>query len=310
MPALPPGGVLLRVLDLSLDAGALVPIGVGDVIPGESVSEVIASEHSAYAAGDFVLSSTGWRTHVASDGAGLRKVDSAFGPVRTALGVLGTPGFVAYSGIMQIGKPKPGETVVVAAAGDPVGSLVGQLAKMAGARVVGIAGGTEECHYIREELEFEGVIDHRMPDLADTLAAVCPNGIDIYFENVGGGPIWHAVLPLLNRYARVPVRGWATQYTGAGAADGLTGPIDTLREVASKRLTLRGFVSDEFTDMQYREFLRIVSQGIANGRIRHREDVTNGLENAPLAFIKMLEGRSFGKALVCVAPTSLGPPAA
>lgn len=301
MPALPPGGVLLRVLYLSLDSRAQL-VRVGQVIAGESVSEVMASDHPAYATGDFVLCSTGWRTHVASDGTGLRKVDPAFAPVSTALGVLGTPGFAAYSGVTLIGKPKPSETVVVAAASGTIGSLVGQLAKVAGARAVGIAGNVDECRYIQGELDFDAAIDHRTPDLAEMLATACPHGIDIYFENGGDGPIWQAVLPLLNRFARVPVCGLATQSSGAGTAEGLNGLIETLRAVASKSLTLRGFVGDEFADTHYFEFLRMVSQGIADGRIRYREDLTHGLENAPKALIKLLEGRTFGKALVRVAP--------
>jgi NADPH-dependent curcumin reductase CurA len=309
MPDLPPGGVLLRVLYLSFDPGVLgrmderssnaKPLGIGQVMAGESVSEVIASDCPAYAIGDLVLSSTGWRTHVASDGTGLRKLDSAFAPVTTALGVLGTPGFAAYSGITLIGKPKAGETVVVAAASDAVGSLVGQLAKMAGARAVGITSGLEQCRYVEGELGFDAAIAHRMPGLAETLARACPDGIDVYFENVGG-PIWHAALPLFNRFARVPVCSLSMQHSGA--AEGGDGLTETMRELLNKSLTLRGFTYEEFADAHYPQFLRTVSEGIARGRIRYREDITEGLENAPEAFIDMLEGRNFGMALVRVAP--------
>jgi NADPH-dependent curcumin reductase len=308
MPDLPPSGVLLRVLYLSLDPclcsrldgrpSYAPPIRVGEVMAGESVSEVIASEHSAYATGDMVLASTGWRTHAASDGTGLRKLNPASAPVTTALGVLGTPGLTAYAGLMLVGKPSPGETVVVAAASGPVGSLVGQLAKMAGARAVGIAGGPEKCNYVKE-LGFDEAVDHRAPDLGERLATACPDGIDIYFENVGG-PIWQAVLPLLNRFARVPVCGLVAQYSGTAPVipDRLTA---TMREVLNKSLTLRGFINSQFADAHYTQFLRTVSDGMAEGQIRYREDIIDGLENAPRAFIGMLEGRNFGKVLIRVA---------
>ena len=308
MPDLPPAGVLLRVLYLSLDPGVLSGSGewassaklggIGQVVAGENVSEVIASEHPAYAIGDIVLSSAGWRTHAASDGAGLRKLDPALAPLSTNLGVLGTPGFAAYSGITLIGKPKPGETVAVTAASGPVGSLAGQLAKMSGARAVGIASGLEGCRYVEADLGFDAAVDDHMPDLAETLARACSDGIDVYFEN-DGDPIWHAVLPLLNRFARVPLcRLSAGCRRVAGDADR---QMEILQEVLNKSLTLRGFVGTEFSDAHYPQFLRTVSGGIADGRIRYREDITDGLENAPKAFIEMLAGRTFGIALVRVA---------
>jgi NADPH-dependent curcumin reductase CurA len=304
MPAMPPGGLLLRVLYLSLDPymrgrmddrkSYAKPVGIGEVMSGESVCEVIESDRPDYAAGDIVLAPTGWRTHAAWDGAALRKLDPALAPITTGLGVLGMPGFTAYAGLNLIGKPKQGETVVVAAASGPVGSLVGQLAKMAGARAIGIAGGAE--------LRFDAAVDHRAPDFAEKLAAACPKGIDVYFENVGGA-IWQAVLPLLNAFARVPVCGLVAQYSGAGQAAGPNLLPATMREVLSKSLTLRGFIYYEFAAEHYPTFLRTVSAAIADGRIRYREDIVDGLENAPAAFIGMLEGRNFGKALVRVAPS-------
>jgi NADPH-dependent curcumin reductase len=308
MPDLPLSGILLRVLYLSLDPclcdlmgnrmSYAKPIGIGRVMSGESVSEVIASDHPAYATGDIVLAPTGWRTHAASAATGLRKLDPALAPITTALGVLGTPGFTAYAGLTLIGKPRGGETVVVAAASGPVGSLVGQLAKMTGARAVGIASGPEECRYVTSELGFDGAIDHRMPDVAEKLAGACPDGIDVYFDNVGGTN-WQVVLPLLNRFARVPVCGSLAQYDAVGPdTDGLIG---SMREVLNKSLTLRGFSNHEFSVTHFSHFIRTVSAGIAEGRIRYREDVTDGLENAPKAFIGMLEGRNFGNVLVRVA---------
>src|SRR6266545_4504973 len=200
------GQVLLRVQYLSLDPymrgrmddrkSYATPLPLGGVMQGESVATVITSKNPAYSQGDIVLARTGWRTHALSDRADLRKLDPAVAPVTTGLGVLGMPGFTAYGGLRVIGSPAPGETVVVAAASGPVGSLVGQLAKIGGARAVGIAGGPEKCAYVKDELRFDAAIDHRDSDFADKLAAACPDGIDVYFENVGGA-IWQAVLPLL-----------------------------------------------------------------------------------------------------------------
>jgi NADPH-dependent curcumin reductase CurA len=246
-----------------------------------------------------VLAHTGWRTHAAWEGPALRKLDPKLAPITTGLGVLGMPGFTAYSGLYVLGKPKAGETVVVAAASGPVGSLVGQLAKMAGARAVGIAGGAEKCRYVVDDLRFDACIDHRAPDLPAKLAAECPKGIDVYFENVGGA-VWQAVLPLLNTYARVPVCGLISQYSAAGPTAGPNLLPATMREVLTKRLTLRGFINTEFVAEHYADFLKTVSAGIADDRIRYREDVTEGLENAPAAFMGLLQGNNFGKALVRV----------
>ena len=207
------------------------------------------------------------------------------------------PGFTAYGGVRLIGKPQPGETVVVAAASGPVGSLVGQLAKLAGARAVGIAGWAEKCAYVHNELRFDAAIDHRAADFPAQLAAACPDGIDVYFENVGGA-MWQAVLPLLNRFARVPVCGLIAQYNGVGPGDGTDRLPATMREILSKSLTLRGFINTEFAAQHYAAFLREVGAGIADGRIRYREDMVDGLEKAPAAFIGMLDGRNFGKVIV------------
>jgi hypothetical protein len=305
------GQVLLKVRYLSLDPymrgrmddrkSYATPVPLGGVMQGESVATVIASQHPVYSEGDIVLAQTGWRTHALSDRADLRKLDPAVAPVTTGLGVLGMPGFTAYGGLRVIGKPKPGETVVVAAASGPVGSLVGQLAKMWGARAVGIAGGPAKCAYVKDELHFDAAVDHRAADFPAQLAAACPNGIDVYFENVGGA-IWQAVLPLLNKFARVPVCGLIAQYNAAGKADGNDRLPATMREILSKSLTVRGFINNEFAAEHYPIFLSEVDAGIADGRIRYREDFVDGLENAPEAFIGMLEGRNFGKLIVRVAP--------
>src|ERR1700733_3645301 len=193
MPEMPSGGVLLRVLYLSLDPymrgrmddrkSYAKPVGIGEVMTGESVCEVIATDRQGYAPGDIVLAHTGWRTHAAWEGPALRKLDPKLAPITTGLGVLGMPGFTAYSGLYVLGKPKASETVAVAAAAGPVGSLVGQLAKVVGGRAVGIAGGADKCRYVTDELHFDAAIDHRAPDFAAQLAAACPKGIDVYFEN-------------------------------------------------------------------------------------------------------------------------------
>jgi NADPH-dependent curcumin reductase len=198
-----------------------------------------------------------------------------------------------------IGKPQPGETVVVAAASGPVGSLVGQLATLAGARAVGIAGGAQKCAFVKDELRFDAAVDQRAADFPAQLAAACPNGIDVYFENVGGA-IWQAVLPLLNTFARVPVCGLIAQYNGVGKGDGTDRLPATMREILSKSLTVRGFINNEFAAEYYPAFLREVGAAIADGRIRYHEDFVDGLERAPEAFIGMLEGRNFGKLIVRV----------
>jgi NADPH-dependent curcumin reductase CurA len=305
-----PDELVLRVRYLSLDPymrgrmddrkSYAKPVAIGDVMAGESVAEVVTSRHPDYAAGDIVLARTGWRSHAVLPGAGLRKLDPAAAPVTTGLGVLGMPGFTAYVGMRAIGLPKPGETVVVAAACGPVGSLVGQLAQLAGARAVGIAGGSEKCAYAKQDLGFDAVIDHRAPNLAERLAAACPQGIDVYFENVGGA-IWQAVLPLLNKFARVPVCGLIAQYNDAPRDVGPIALAETMRAILSKSLTLRGFINYDFAEY-HADFLREVGAGVAAGRIRYREDVVDGLENAPAAFIGMLAGRNFGKLLVRVGP--------
>src|SRR5262249_3162382 len=251
------GQPLLGVQYLSLDPymrgrmddrkSYATPLQLSEVMRGETVAQVLTSHHPAYAEGDLVLTPTGWRTHALSDGTGLRTLDPAVAPVTTGLGVLGMPGFTAYAGLRLIGKPQPRETVVVAAASGPVGSLVGQLAKLAGARAVGIAGGSQKCAFVKNELRFDAAIDHRAADFPAQLAAACPHGIDVYFENVGGA-IWQAVLPLLNKFARVPVCGLIAQYNGPGKGDGTDRLPATMREILSKSLTLRGFIYNEFAE--------------------------------------------------------------
>src|SRR5580700_4187169 len=310
IPAPAEGQILLKTTYLSLDPymrgrmndaeSYAPPVEVGGVMEGEVIAEVVQSQHPAYRGGELVQAKIGWRTHAAVAPERVKQVETGNNPPSTALGVLGMPGFTAYSGMKVIGQPKPGETVVVAAASGPVGSLVGQLAKLAGARAVGIAGGPDKCGYVKDELGFDAAVDNRAADLPAQLAAACPKGIDVYFENVGGA-IWQAVLPLLNTYARVPVCGLISQYSATGQDAGPNLLPATMRAILTKSLTLRGFINTEFVPEHYADFLKLVSAGLKDGRIRHREDITDGFENAPEAFIGMLDGRNFGKLIVRVA---------
>ncbi|MES5048179.1 NADP-dependent oxidoreductase [Rhizobium nepotum] len=304
------GEVLLRILYLSLDPymrgrmsaakSYAKPVEIGQVMEGGTVAEVIRSRHPGFSEGDIVLSHSGWQSYAVSDGSNLRKLDPSQAPITTALGVLGMPGFTAYSGLLTIGQPKPGETVVVAAASGAVGSVVGQIAKIKGARAVGIAGGSDKCAFVRDQLGFDAVVDHRAPDFAAQLAAACPKGVDVYFENVGG-KVWDAVFPLLNNFARIPVCGLIAQYNHG--ADEFPGPDRLpvlMRTILSKSLLIRGFIQREFVD-QRQDFYRDVSQWLASGSLRYREDVVDGLDSAPVAFAGLLEGRNFGKLIVRVA---------
>lgn len=304
------GQLLLEILYLSLDPymrgrmddakSYAKPVDIGGVMEGGTVARVLASKHPDYTTGDIVLSHSGWQRYALSDGENVRKLDPALAPISTALGVLGMPGFTAWAGLLQIGQPKPGETVVVAAASGAVGSAVGQIARIKGARAVGIAGGAEKCAFVRDELGFDAVIDHRAPDFAQQLADACPNGIDVYFENVGG-KVWDAVFPLLNDFARVPVCGLISQYNALPQAE--QGPDKlalVMRDVLKKSLTIRGFIQREFAALRP-DFLREAGKWIEDGRLRYREDIVDGLERAPTAFIDLLQGRNFGKLVIKVA---------
>jgi NADPH-dependent curcumin reductase CurA len=302
------GELLLRILYLSLDPymrgrmnatkSYAKPVDVNGVMEGGTVARVVRSRHADFVEGDIVLSHSGWQSFALSDGVGLRKLDPAAAPVTTALGVLGMPGFTAYAGLLTIGKPKLGETVVVAAASGAVGSAVGQIARIKGARAVGIAGGADKCAFVRDELGFEAVVDHRADDFAEQLKAACPDGIDIYFENVGGH-VWDAVFPLLNEFARVPVCGLIAQYNAIADA-GIDRLPTLMQQVLHRSLTIRGFIQREFVD-QRPAFYREMADWIASGRVRYREDIVDGIENAPQAFLGLLEGRNFGKLIVRIA---------
>jgi NADPH-dependent curcumin reductase len=296
--------VLTRALWLSLDPymrgrmsdrkSYAVSVPLGGVMVARTVSRVIESRDPGFAPGDIVLGPGGWQDYAALPAASVRKLDPALAPVSTALGVLGMPGMTAYVGLLEIGRPRAGETVVVSAASGAVGSVVGQIARISGCRVVGVAGGPPKCRYVVEELGFDACADHRAPGLGDALARACPSGVDVYFENVGGA-VQQAVWPLLNDFARVPVCGLIAQYN-----DTEPPPGPSLTSVLTKRLTVRGFIVSDHGD-RWDDFNRDVSAWVREGRIKYREDVVEGLERAPEAFVGLLQGRNFGKLLVRVA---------
>ncbi len=302
--------LLLRTLFLSLDPymrGRMsdapsysAPVAVGGVMEGGTVSRVETSNVPAFDVGDLVLSDSGWQDYAVSDGKGLTKLGKAMKQPSLSLGVLGMPGFTAYMGLLDIGQPKAGETVVVAAASGAVGSVVGQIAKIKGCRSVGIAGGPEKCRYVVEELGFDVCIDHHGDDLPERLAAVCPKGIDVYFESVGGA-VFDAVLPLLNAKARIPLCGLIANYNDMGPAKGPDRLGAFARTVLSKRLKVQGFIIFNDYAERFGEFKGQMESWIWENRIKYREDVVDGLEKAPEAFIGLLTGKNFGKLVIRVA---------
>jgi NADPH-dependent curcumin reductase CurA len=303
------GELLLRTLYLSLDPymrgrmsdapSYAKPVEIGHVMQAGTVSKVVESKSPVFAPGDIVLAYTGWQEYAVADAKTAQKLDPSAAPVTTALGVLGMPGMTAYTGLLNIGQPKPGETVVVAAASGAVGSVVGQIARILGCRAVGIAGGREKCNFVRTELGFDECVDHRSADLPGELKAACPNGIDVYFENVSG-PVFAAVQPLLNPFARIPVCGLIARYNATEPASGPDALPALMRDILIKRLTFRGFIVTDFSAQQA-DFVRDVGNWVREGRIKYREDIVEGLENAVGAFLGLLQGHNFGKLLVRVA---------
>lgn len=299
------GEFLSRTIYLSLDpymrgrmdegksyTGGTNP-ALGDVMVGGTVSQVVESNHPGFAAGDLVAGFNGWQAYAVSKGADVRKLDPAQAPISTALGVLGMPGMTAYVGLLDIGRPKPGETVVVSAASGAVGAVVGQIAKIKGCRAVGIAGSPEKCAYVVGELGFDACVNHRDDDFAAALASACPGGIDVNFENVGGA-VLGMVLKLINMNARIPLCGLVAQYNATGPVPG-----PDLRPVLVNRALVQGFiVSDHMHRLP--AFLADCVAWMREGRLRYREDVVDGLAAAPEAFIGLLRGRNFGKLIVRV----------
>ncbi|MEM7300903.1 MAG: NADP-dependent oxidoreductase [Pseudomonadota bacterium] len=283
------------------------PVGIGDPMEGGTVAEIVVSNHPKFAVGDVVESRLGWQSHAVSDGTMVRKLDPNVAPVSTALGVLGMPGITAYVGLIDHGTPKEGETLVVSAATGAVGSLVGQLGKARGLRVVGVAGGADKCAYAVDELGFDACIDHRAHDDARSLRKAiidaCPKGVDIYFENVGGKTL-EAVVPLMNVHGRIPLCGMISWYNsgglGAGAGEGQNLLPLVWRTILVNRINVRGYIITDHYD-RFPDFVREVGGLIAEGKVKYRESISDGLATAPQAFIDLLEGRNFGKQLVRVA---------
>lgn len=299
------GQYLGRTVWLSLDPymrgrmseakGYAANLQLGDPIVGGTVSQVVKSRHKALKEGDYVLDYAGWQSHAVSDGAAARKLDPGQAPLSTALSVLGMPGMTAWYGLTQIGQPKPGETVVVSAASGAVGSMVGQIAKLRGCRAVGIAGGKDKCDYVVQELGFDACVDYKAEgNLFQAVRAACPKGIDIYFENVGG-KVAEAVLPQLNNFARVALCGLISQYNATQLPSGPNWGL-----LLIKRALVKGFIISDHAELTG-DFLAEVTPALAAGKIKYREDIVQGLEKAPEAFIGLLKGRNFGKLLVQVA---------
>lgn len=307
IPAIAEGEILLRSVYLSLDPymrgrmsdakSYAEPVAVGEIMVGGTVCQVEQSNHVDFAQGEWVLSYSGWQDYAVSNGDGLIKLGMQPTHPSYALGVMGMPGFTAYMGLLDIGKPKPGDTIVVAAATGAVGSMVGQIGKIKGCRVVGVAGGEEKCRYAKDVLGFDDCIDHKADDFEAQLAAACDNGIDIYYENVGG-KVFDAVLPLLNTGARIPLCGLISQYNATELPQGPDRMSMLMGTLLVKRIKMQGFIIfDDYAD-RYDEFATEMSQWLAEGKIHYREDLVQGLENAPQAFIGLLDGKNFGKLVI------------
>ena len=305
------GEVLVRGIYLSLDPymrGRISgqrsyarPVEVGAVIEGRVVGEVARSRDPSFREGDYVLGGFGWQLYSAVPGQGLLKLDPAQAPLSTALGVLGMPGVTAYVGLDEIGKPERGETVVVSAASGAVGAVVGQLAKREGAHVVGIAGGSDKCRYVESEFGFATCIDHRLADLGAALDRACPDGIDVYWENVGGA-VQQAVFPRLNDFGRMVMCGMVSEYNDLEPRPG-----PNLMPAVRKRLRIQGFiVSDHW--QRFGEYRAMAAPLLRSGELKYREDIVEGLDRAPEAFIGLLQGHNFGKLLVKLGddPTARG----
>ncbi|WP_351121841.1 NADP-dependent oxidoreductase [Shewanella sp. T24-MNA-CIBAN-0130] len=303
------GEVLLRAVYLSLDPymrgrmndskSYAEPVAIDDVMVGAAVSQVEVSNHPDYKVGEWVLAFGGWQDYLVSNGEGLMKLGDNPSHPSYALGIMGMPGFTAYMGLLDIGAPKTGETIVVAAATGPVGATVGQIGKLKGCRVVGIAGGAEKCRHAKEVLGFDECIDHKAADFAEQLAKHCDNGIDVYFENVGG-KVFDAVLPLLNTGARVPLCGLISQYNVTSLPDGPDRLSLLMGTLLVKRIKMQGFIIfDDYGD-RYPEFANDMGQWLAQGKIQYREQIVDGLENMTSAFIGLLKGENFGKVVIKV----------
>ena len=308
IPALKDGEMLLKTLYLSLDpymrgrmnagAGYADRVELDSVMVGGTISRVEQSKNERFKPGQLVLSYSGWQQYEVSSGQGISPLDPRIQPPSYGLGVLGMPGLTAYVGLLDIGQPRPGETVVLAASTGAVGSVVGQIAKLKGCRVVGIAGAQEKLDYAVDELGYDACVSHRDPELAKKLAAACPDGIDVYFENVGGSS-WEAVMPLLNTFARIPVCGLIAHYNQTSLPPGPDRMSALQGLILTRRIKMQGFIISDHYD-RVGEFISDVGTWLSQGKIKYREDMVRGLENAPEAFLGLFQGANFGKLVVNV----------
>jgi NADPH-dependent curcumin reductase CurA len=308
------GQLLLRTIFLSLDPymrgrmndseSYAAPLGLGEVMMGGTVCQVVSGQNENFEKGDLVVGFAGWQDYVISDGTGLLKLDKSMKNPSYALGVMGMPGFTAYMGLLDIGDPKPGETVVVAGATGAVGSIVAQIAKIKGCHVIGIAGGEKKCRYALETLALDGCIDHRSETFQKDLESACPKGIDVYFENVGGR-VFDAVMPLLNSCARIPLCGLISQYNSTGLPDGPDRLSSLMGLILTKRIKVKGFIVYDDYGHRYNEFAEQMNNWISKDTISYKEDIVEGLENTVEAFQGLLIGKNFGKLVIQVGPLNL-----
>jgi NADPH-dependent curcumin reductase CurA len=273
------------------------PVAIDEVMVGATVCQVEQSQHSDYQVGEWVLAYTGWQDYGVSNGEGLVKLGMEPSHPSFALGIMGMPGFTAYMGLLDIGQPKEGDTLVVAAATGPVGATVGQIGKLKGCRVIGVAGGEEKCRHAKEVLGFDECIDHKAEDFAEQLAAACDKGIDVYFENVGG-KVFDAVMPLLNTGARIPVCGLISQYNATSLPDGPDRMSALMGMLLVKRIKMQGFIIFDDYAHRYNEFATQMADWLTQGKIQYKEQVIEGFENTPQAFMGLLKGENFGKLVI------------
>jgi NADPH-dependent curcumin reductase len=299
------GELLVKLLYISLDPAMrgwmnegrsyISPVAIGEVMRALAVGRVIASKNSNFAVGDHVSGAFGVQEHALSDGGGVIKIDPHLAPLPVYLSALGMPGMTAYFGLLDTGQPKPGDTVVISAAAGAVGSVAGQIAKIKGCRVIGIAGGAEKCQYVTRELGFDAAIDYKSEDVTKALQKHCPNAIDIYFDNVGGD-ILEAVLAQLARGARIVICGAISQYNNTGP---IKGPSNYLSLLVN-RASMKGMLVTDYAN-RYPEAVRAMAGWMASGKLKSREHIVEGLQTFPDTLLKLFTGENFGKLIIKVA---------
>jgi NADPH-dependent curcumin reductase CurA len=301
------GEMLLKAIYLSLDPymrgrmsdseSYAEPVAIDEVMVGATVCRVEQSNHAQFEEGEWVLAYTGWQDYGISNGEGLVKLGKTPMNASYALGIMGMPGFTAYMGLLDIGAPKAGDTVVVAAATGPVGATVGQIAKLKGCKVVGVAGGEEKCRHAVDVLGFDVCLDHKADDFAAQLASACDQGIDVYFENVGG-KVFDAVMPLLNTGARIPVCGLISQYNATSLPEGPDRMSALVATLLIKRIKMQGFIIFDDYAHRYDEFAAQMSQWLMEGKMQYKEHLVKGMDQTVDSFIGLLEGKNFGKLVI------------